>query len=282
MTRWFEETDSDDYRVKLKADRVLYESETEHQHLVLFENPTFGRVLMLDGIIQTTENDEFVYHEMLAHLPILAHGRARRVLIVGGGDGGMAEEVLKHRSVESLTMVEIDGSVIDFSKQYLGAICGRAFDDPRLELVIADGFEYVADCAARYDVIIVDSTDPVGPGKILFTEEFYRRCHGALTEGGVLVGQLSLPYVFPEVLRDAMARLRPNFADATCYLATVPTYTGGETAVAWASDNPALREVPLETLRQRFAAAALETRYYTPEVHRAAFALPAFVRDLTS
>ena len=281
MTRWFEETDSDDYRVKLKADRVLYESKTGHQHLVLFENPTFGRVLMLDGIIQTTEKDEFVYHEMLAHLPILAHGRARRVLIVGGGDGGMAEEVLKHSSVEAVTMVEIDGSVVDFSKRHLGSICGGAFDDPRLELVIADGFEYVADCGQRFDVIIVDSTDPVGPGKILFTEDFYRRCHGALNEGGVLVGQLSLPYVFPEVLRNAMARLRPRFAETSCYVITVPTYSGGQMAVAWACDDPALRQVPLETLERRFADAAITTRYYTPEVHRAAFALPAFIRDLT-
>ena len=281
MTRWIEETDSDDFRFRLLAERVLYESETDHQHLVLFENPTFGRVLMLDGIVQTTEKDEFVYHEMMAHPPILAHGAVRRVLIVGGGDGGTLEEVLKHHAVGNVTMVEIDASVVDFSKQYLGAICGQAFEDPRLELSIADGFEYVANCDARYDVIIVDSTDPVGPGKVLFSEEFYGRCHGALAEGGVLVAQLSLPYIFDTVLRDAMARLRPIFRDATCYLACVPSYIGGETAFAWASNDRAPRTVPLESLRQRFDAAALETRYYTPEVHQAAFALPAYIARMT-
>ena len=139
MSEWFEETLHDDMRQRLKMDRVLYDSKTEHQRIVLFENALLGRVLTLDGVVQTTEADEFVYHEMLTHLPILAHGKVRRVLVVGGGDGGMLEELLKHRGVERVTMVEIDRGVIDFSRQYLPEICKDAFDDPRLDLVIADG-----------------------------------------------------------------------------------------------------------------------------------------------
>ena len=189
MTRWVEETLHADLHVKLRADKVLYDSRTAHQRLEIFENATFGRVMALDGVLQTTEADEFIYHEMLAHLPILAHGQVRQVLIIGGGDGGMLEEVLKHREVEKVTMVDIDDTVVELAKQHLRAICGAAFEDPRGELVIADGTAFVRDCTERYDVMIVDSTDPIGPGEALFTEGFHADCKSCLAEGGVLVTQ---------------------------------------------------------------------------------------------
>lgn len=280
MTRWLGETDHADSRLTLRADTVIFESETEHQHLVLFENPTLGRVLMLDGVFQTSERDEFIYHEMMAHLPLLAHGRAKRVLIIGGGDGGLLEEVLKHESIETVTMVEIDASVVDFAKQYLRGICGQAFEDPRLELVIADGFEFVATRPGAYDAILVDSTDPIGPGKILFSEAFYRRCQGALAPGGLMVCQCSIPFYYPEVLRDAQRDLRAVFQDVTAFTATIPIY-GGQMAISFASDDPEKRDVPVETLTERFGAVRLDTRYYTPEVHAAAFALPSYVTALT-
>ena len=280
MTRWVEETLHDDLHIKLKADRVLYDSKTEHQRLVLFENATFGRALALDDVLQTTEADEFIYHEMLAHLPILGHGAARRVLILGGGDGGMLEEVLKHRGVETVTMVDIDDTVVEISKQHLRKICRDAFEDPRGELVIADAAAFVKDCSETYDVIIVDSTDPIGPGEALFTAGFYADCKSCLAEGGVLVTQNGVPFLQGGELAGTLACLRPLFADATCYLATVPTYVGGPMAFGWASDDAALRETPLETLRDRFASAAIETRYYTPEVHQAAFVLPPYIRKL--
>ena len=173
MSRWLIEELHHDFQLGLKADTVHYDSKTDHQRLVVFENETFGRVLTLDNVVQTTERDEFIYHEMLAHLPVLAHGSVRKVLIVGGGDGGMLEEVLKHRGVEKVTQVEIDAGVIDFSKRYLSSICKDAFDDPRLDLVIADGVDFVASCEERYDIAIVDSTDPIGPGEVLFTDTFY-------------------------------------------------------------------------------------------------------------
>jgi spermidine synthase len=275
--RWIEETLHANFRTKYRAGRVLYERRTEHQHLVLFENPTFGRMLVLDGAIQTTESDEFIYHEMLAHVPILAHGRARRVLIIGGGDGGMLEEVLKHRAVEHVTMVEIDQSVITFSREHLGAICGQAFDDPRLRLVITDGARFVAETAERYDVAIIDSTDPIGPGAVLFTESFYRDCRRILNPGGVLVTQNGVPFLQADELKNSVASFRRIFRDGTCYLATVPTYTGGPMAFGWASDDPSLKSVPESVLGDRFRAAGIDTRYYNPAVHAAAFALPGYV-----
>jgi spermidine synthase len=248
--------------------------------MVLFENTTFGRALALDGVLQTTEKDEFIYHEMLAHLPILAHGAVRRVLIIGGGDGGMLEEVLKHRGVERVTMVDIDDTVIELSKLHLRSICGEAFEDPRLDLVIADGVDFVKTCAERYDVIIVDSTDPLGPGEVLFTEAFYQSCKRCLTPGGVLVTQNGVPFLQGAELSGTIACLRPLFADATCYLATVPTYVGGPMAFGWASDDPALRRNPVEVLRERFEAAGIDSRYYSPEIHLAAFTLPPYVAEL--
>ena len=162
---WFEETLHPGFHSRLGINRVLHETKTNHQHLIIFDNEEFGRVLALDGVVQTTEQDEFIYHEMLAHAPILAHGRARNVLIVGGGDGGMLEEVLKHDSVETAVQVEIDDTVVELAKQHLRMICGNAYDDPRTELVIADGVEYVNETDRRFDIIIVDSTDPIAPAK---------------------------------------------------------------------------------------------------------------------
>jgi len=280
MTDWVEETLHADLHIKLKAERVLFDSKSAHQRLVLFENATFGRVLALDGVMQTTEKDEFIYHEMLAHLPILAHGGVRKVLIIGGGDGGMLEEVLKHGTVEKVAMVDIDDTVIELSKQYLRSICGEAFEDQRTDLVIADGTAFVAQCRERYDVIIVDSTDPIGPGEALFTANFYKDCKACLAPGGVLVTQNGVPYLQSGELAATMACLRPLFADVGCYLATVPTYVGGPMAFGWASDDAALRRVSVEALEDRLAEAGIATRYYTPEVHMAAFALPPYIEEL--
>ncbi len=280
MSRWYAEEPYHGSRLQLRIDALLHEDRTEHQHLIVFENEAFGRVLALDGIVQTTERDEFIYHEMFVHVPVLAHGAVRRVLIIGGGDGGSLEEVLKHRSVEQVTMVELDPDVIDISRTYLPSIGGAAFDDPRTELIIGDGLAFVAKRERRFDLIIVDSTDPVGPGKVLFTEDFYRDCKACLEPGGILVTQNSIPFLAAEVIGEPIAALRRQFADATCYLAAVPSYFGGVMAFGWASDEPALRNVPVEELERRLAAAGVATDYYTPDVHKAAFALPPHVSRL--
>ncbi len=279
---WFEETLYPSVQVRFQATNLLHRVQTEHQDLVLFENPMFGRMLMLDGITQLTLSDEFIYHEMMAHVPILSHGAARRVLIVGGGDGGVAREVLRHRSVERLTQVEIDDSVVTFSREQMPEVSNGAFDDPRFELVIADGARFVAETADRFDIIIVDSTDPVGPGAILFTYDFYAACHRALTPGGVLVTQNGVPFTQGDELRDSCSHFRSIFADAWAYRATIPTYVLGEMALGWATDNRDLRQIPVAELERRYQNAGLAggTRYYAPDVHVGAFALPPYIKDL--
>jgi len=268
-----------DHAQGLRVVQEHYDSHTDHQRLRVFENPTFGRILTLDGVVQVTEADNFIYHEMLTHTPILAHGAAQRVLIVGGGDGGMAREVLKHDSVEQVTMVEIDGGVVEFSKQYLPGISAGAFDDPRLDLVIADGADFMRDNRDQYDVIIIDSTDPIGPGEVLFTDTFYDHARARLTERGIIVTQNGVPFLQGGELTGTMRAFKALFADYTCYLATIPTYAGGPMALGWGSNGDA-RHVDLDTLKARFAAAGIETDYYTPEVHKAAFALPPYVSRL--
>src|SRR5262252_6170981 len=200
--RWISENlfDSLGVRTSFAVEKVLYELQTEHQHLVLFEHKHFGKVLMLDGATQVTTRDEFIYHEMMTHVPIFAHGRAREVLVVGGGDCGIAEEVLKHAGVARLTQVEIDASVVEFAKEHFPEFTGPVLADKRFDLVIDDGMNYVATTDRRFDVIIVDSTDPQGPGKVLFSEDFYAGCKRCLAAGGVMVTQNVVPFLQPDEL----------------------------------------------------------------------------------
>lgn len=276
---WFSEKLHANYQLQLHITQTLFQEKTEHQDLQIFENPVFGRILALDGIIQTTEGDEFIYHEMLAHVPILAHGAAKRVLIVGGGDGGMLRRALMHPGIEA-TLVEIDPGVIDLCRKYLPAIGENAFDAPRAKVVIADGAQYVAETADRYDVAIVDSTDPLGPGEVLFTAEFYKNCKRCLNPGGILVTQSGVPFLQKTELTNSYRRLSQHFADASFFVAPVPTYAGGFMAFGWATDNKETRRLPVAAIAERFAKAKLQTRYYNPEIHVASFALPNYVKAL--
>jgi len=280
MTDWVTEAFHGGFRTGYRADTVLYERRTGQQHLVLFENPLFGRMLALDGVIQVSEADEFIYHEMLTHVPLFAHGAVRSALIVGGGDGGILRELTRHKAVERIVMVEIDAGVVEFSKTHLPKISNGAFDDPRLELVIADGAEYMRTSRERFDAIIVDSTDPIGPGEVLFTDTFYGHARRRLNEGGVMVTQNGVPFLQGDELRSTMRAFHALFRHATCYLATIPTYVGGPMALGFATDDAALPDVGEAELAERFAAAGFETRYYTPQVHKGAFALPGYVNEL--
>ncbi|MFJ2364297.1 polyamine aminopropyltransferase [Pseudomonas sp. NPDC087697] len=271
------ETLYEGYGQRFRMEKLLHEVRTEHQHLVIFENPRMGRVMALDGVIQTTEADEFIYHEMLTHVPILAHGSAKRVLIIGGGDGGMLREVAKHRSIEHITMVEIDGTVVDMCKEFLPNHSKGAFDDPRLNLVIDDGMRFVATTQEKFDVIISDSTDPIGPGEVLFSENFYQACRRCLNEGGILVTQNGTPFMQIEEVKTTAGRLRSLFPDWHFYQAAVPTYIGGAMTFAWGATNTSYRKLSRETLSQRFAGSGIITRYYNPEIHIGAFALPQYV-----
>jgi len=281
--RWIPETlfDPEGFRMTFEVERVLYETQTEHQHLVLFRHRFFGKVLMLDGATQVTTRDEFVYHEMMAHVPILAHGRAKEVLIVGGGDCGIAEEVLKHKSVRRLTQVEIDASVVEFSREHFPEFTRPVLGNKRFDLVIDDGMKYVAGTDRRFDVIIVDSTDPLGPGKVLFSPRFYAACKRCMKPGGLMVTQNGVPILQSGELTQGISKFRRLFADGSCYVAAIPTYVGGHMAMGWATDNKALRRTPLKTIAERYRkAGSFKTRYWTPEVHKAAFALPRFIAEL--
>jgi len=281
--RWISETLFDDlgFRMSYEVKKVLYELQTEHQHLVLFEHRFFGKVLMLDGATQVTTKDEFVYHEMMTHVPIFAHGKAKEVLIVGGGDCGIAEEALKHRAVERLTQVEIDASVVEFSKEHFPEFTRPVLGNKRFDLVIDDGMNFVAKTERRFDVIIVDSTDPQVPGKILFSDKFYAACRRCMAKGGVLVTQNGVPILQSGELTAGISKFRRLFADGSCYVAAIPTYVGGHMAMGWATDNKRLRQTPLATIAARYRkAGSFPTRYWTPEVHRAAFALPRFIAEL--
>ena len=275
---WFEETLYPNIGQRFQVTKVIFRDKTEHQDLIIFETPVLGRVLALDGVIQVTEGDEYVYHEMLTHVPLTAHGRAKRALVVGGGDGGIAREMLKH-PLERVVMVEIDRAVVDLCTKYMPGVSGGAFDDKRLDLVIADGCKYMAETKERFDVIVVDSTDPQGPGEVLFTDSFYRDCKQALAPGGVLCVQDGVPFLQPEELVMVNGRLKKIFADAYAYVAAIPTYYGGLMALGWATDDKALRQTKVEVLRERFGKLNIATKYYTPDVHAGAFHPPRFIAD---
>jgi len=279
MTDWFREDLYPSVSQNFARQTLLYEGDTDFQHVEIFENQALGRVMALDGIVQTTERDEFIYHEMMTHVPVFAHGDVRRVLIIGGGDGGVLREVLRH-PVERVTMVDIDGQVIALSKEFLPSLSAGAFDDPRAEVIVGDGVQFVADADGQFDVVIIDSTDPIGPGEGLFTRSFYQRCAAILADGGIVITQNGVPYFQAEELTRTSQRFDGVFANFGFYVVAVPTYYGGFMALGWGSNSRDLAQ-PLEPTRlKQIQAAGLETRYYNAAIHQGAFALPQYIQDL--
>lgn len=211
------------YGQYFEVEKVLFEQKTEQWHLSIFENAAMGRVMALNGAIQTTEKDEFVYHEMLTHVPILAHGDVKRVLIIGGGDGGMLREVVKHKQIESITMVEIDAAVVEMCKSYFPNHSQGAYDDPRVNLVISDGMDYVRQSQQKFDVIISDCTDPLGPGEVLFSSDFYEGCKRCLNENGIFVAQNGVPFMQLDEVQNTVRRMSSYVKECRFYMAAVPT-----------------------------------------------------------
>jgi spermidine synthase len=282
MDRWVEETFHPHWRVRLEADEVLHEVKTEHQHLVIFTNRTWGTVLMLDGVCQLTTSDEFIYHEMMAHVPLMALDKPKRVLVIGGGDGGVLREVLKHASVEKAMLCEIDREVIDTALKYYPEIPGKTFDDKRTEVVISDGRKFVGETDERFDAIIVDSSEPIGPSAVLHTPDFFAACKRALKDDGVLVTQNGLPFLFPDHLRDTTRAFAALFDHVAPYFCTQPCYFGGPFALNWASNEDGYLDISAKKLAKRQEKRGIETRYWTPAVHNAAFALPRYAETVVA
>ncbi len=274
---WFTETLFDNWRQTIKVDRVLYQKKTDYQDLMIFENKLLGRVLSLDGVVQLTEADEYVYHEMLVHVPVLAHGNVKDVLIIGGGDGGILREITRHAGIERITLAEIDRSVIELSQEYLPSLSKGAYNDPRVDIVIGDGAEFVKNTERTFDLVICDSTDPIGPGEALFTAEFFANCRRVLKEKGIFVNQNGVPFMQKDELTGSFEKRAAVFKEATYFVAPVPTYVGGFMTFGWATDELSYRQINVEELKERFQKLGLEMRYYTPEIHKASFALPRFI-----
>lgn len=277
---WINETLYGNWGQRFLVTRELARVKSEFQDIVVFESSSHGRVMVLDGVVQITEADEFVYQEMLTHVPLLAHGSAESVLIIGAGDGGVLRRVLQHRNVRRAVMVEIDAEVIRLSKAFLPNIAGEAWNDKRADVVVGDGIDYVKRAGgASFDVVIVDSTDPVGVGEVLFSDDFYDHCARALTSHGLVVNQCGVPFMQADELRETSLRRRKFFSHVTAYVAAVPTYVGGFMTLGWAAKDASLAATPVETIRERAREAGVlgTTRYWTPEIHAGAFNLPPYI-----
>jgi spermidine synthase len=277
---WVNETLYPYWGQRFRVTRELARAKSDFQDIAIIDTEFHGRVMLLDGVVQITEADEFVYQEMLAHVPILAHGDARSVLIIGAGDGGVLKRVLMHKTVTKAVMVEIDGEVIRLSKEFLPAIGGDAWTDARADIIVGDGIDYVKRAPdASFDVIIVDSTDPIGVGEVLFTDEFYQNCARILTDRGLIVNQCGVPFMQADELRETSARRRNFFPHVTAYIAAVPTYVGGYMTLGWAGKDAALTSLPVETIKSRAEGAGIlgTTEYWSPEIHVASFWLPPYI-----
>jgi spermidine synthase len=276
---WFYEVDPQGFLQGLRVSGRLTRVQSPFQHLEVVETEAMGRVLVLDGALQTSERDEFMYHEMLVHVPLLTHPDPGQVLIIGGGDGGTLRRVLEHPSTMP-TQVEIDEAVVDSCRTHLPTVSRGAYEDPRTNLVIGDGVQYLRDNPGQFDVVIIDSTDPVGPAVQLFEAPFYRDVERSLTSEGLMVAQSNSPLIMADELRQQVANLRQVFPLVRTYLGTVLGYPGGLWSYTIASKQHDPAQVAVAELAARVNKRGIETRYYTPAVHQAAFALPPFIADL--
>lgn len=278
--QWIEETLYDNWGQRFRVKQELARTTSPFQDIVVFESESHGRVLLLDGVVQITEGDEFVYQEMLTHVPLFTHAAPRNVLIIGAGDGGVLRRVLEHPGVEKAVMVEIDGAVIELSKKYLPNIAGDAWNDPRAEVIVGDGIDYVTRAAdASFDAIIVDSTDPIGVGEVLFTDSFYEHCARVLTAEGLIVNQCGVPFMQADELHETSLRRAKFFPHVSAYVAAVPTYVGGFMTLGIASKgkSPAGQDVAAVRARAQDAGILGKTQYWTPEIHVGAFNLPPYI-----
>ncbi len=278
MELWYTENHTPNVKFSIKVDKQLYSGQSEFQRIDVFQSEEFGRFLTLDGYMMLTEKDEFIYHEMMVHVPMAVHPNVKKVLVIGAGDGGVIRELVKYPEIEQIDMVEIDEMVVEVCKEYL-PFTATDFDDERVHLYFQDGLKFVRMKENEYDIIIVDSTDPFGPGEGLFTKEFYGNCYKALTEDGIIVNQHESPFYTEDAraMQRAHKRIVQSFDISKIYQAHIPTYPSGHWLFGFASK----KYHPLKNFDpERWNARELKTRYYNTELHYGAFALPNYVEEL--
>ena len=278
MELWYTEEHTESVRFSIRVRRHLYSEKSDFQRIDIFDSEEFGLFMTLDGLMMVTEKDEFIYHDMIIHVPMAANPGIKKVLIIGAGDGGSVRELARYKSVEHIDMVEIDKMVVDVCKKYLPAL-SCSLDDRRVHIHYEDGLKFVRTKKNEYDLIIVDSTDPIGPGEGLFTKEFYGNCYNALNDNGILVNQHESPYYpsYANNMKRAHARIREYFPICRVYQAHIPTYPSGHWLFGFASK----RTDPVENLDEdAWNALGLRTRYYNTALHKASFALPNYVLEM--
>lgn len=279
MDLWFSEHHTPNVKLSIRVDRQLYAGQSEFQRIDVFESPEFGRFLTLDGYMMLTEKDEFIYHEMIVHVPMAVHPNIKKVLVIGAGDGGVIRELTRYKHIEHIDMVEIDPGVVEVCRAYLPKTAGPWLDDPRVHIHYEDGLKFVRTCEDAYDLIIVDSTDPFGPGEGLFTREFYGNCYKALHEDGIMVNQHESPFYDEDAIacQRAHKRIVESFPISRVYQAHIPTYPSGHWLFGFASK----KYHPLKDLDEvRWNGYGLSCKYYTTTLHKGAFYIPAYVEEL--
>lgn len=278
MNLWFSEEHTKNVKLSIRIDRQLYSAQSEFQRIDIFDSQEFGRFLTLDGYMMMTEKDEFIYHEMIVHPAMAVHPNVKNVLVIGAGDGGVVRELSRYAAIDTIDVVEIDEMVVEACKKYLPQTA-KSFCDPRVQVHYQDGLKYIRRCENEYDLIIVDSTDPFGPGEGLFTKEFYGNCYKALREDGIMVNQHESPFYEEDAIamQRAHKRIVESFPISRVYQAHIPTYPSGHWLFGFASKI----YHPIKDQRaEEWKALRLKTRYYNTQLHAGAFALPNYVEEL--
>ena len=278
MELWYTEQQTDEVRFSIKVKQHLYTGKSEFQDVDVFESEEFGKFLTLDGLMMVTEKDEFIYHDMITHVAMATNPSIKKVLVVGGGDGGTVRELTRYSHIEKIDMVEIDKLVVDVSREYL-PITASKLDDPRVSLYFEDGIRFVADTKEIYDLILVDSTDPIGPGEGLFTTEFYQNCFNILSDNGILVNQSESPYYdqFSHEMKRAHKKIKNIFPISKVYQFHMPTYPSGHWLFGFASKKlDPIKDVDFD----KWNALGIKTKYYNPQLHVGCFALPSYVQEM--
>lgn len=264
--------------ISVKVNSTIYHDESDFQTVDIIDTPALGKMLILDGLVMTSDRDEFFYHEMISHIPMNSHPCPKNVLVIGGGDGGTVREVLRHPSVEKVILCEIDGLVVEACKKHLPNIAGK-LDDPRVDIQIRDGVEFMKGKKEEFDIILIDSTDPLGPGVGLFTEEFYTNVKNSLKKGGIMVAQSESPFADQKEMKLMYALLKKVFPIVRPYVGPMPTYPGGYWSWAFCSVDVE----PLSYIdEKRVEEISKNSKLYNAEIHRSVFALPNFVKKLVS